>query len=227
MEKNIINILSMVAVIFLVNACTKEAPETIMVRPEITIGQEPVNNGVIHASNKNDEDIVFFRLIPEESHVKWAAKKTTNYELSGIATIEKGDLIKKNGKFRNGQFTIDMTSINEDEDDNEFLEIIRGEEFFNVSSHPKLNIELKSIEKLANSDEYSVKANLTFLDKTKEIIIEAKISELGSPLTLEANFNINCNQWNTEYKKNIQKTESSTIKDDFQFSIKATMTEKA
>lgn len=141
----------------------------------------------------------------QKSTMKWIGTKLKGKH-TGTVHIVEGNIIVNDNKIVGGKFSLDMTTINdEDMKDNPKMKAklegqLKSEDFFNVDKFPKANFEITSIKEEANGLS-TITGNLTIKDVSKSVTFPAKIN-YGTdkkPVSATANFNINRQLWGISY----------------------------
>jgi len=128
-------------------------------------------------------------LLWESSKVKVTHKGTIGVE---------GNLIREDKIFTKGSFTIDMHSITEEKDNQKFLGQIRSDAFFNIETYSTSKLVITNV-KHEDDNNYKIIADLTILDKTKEITFPAVIQGLPKGIRILAVFDIDRTRWGITY----------------------------
>lgn len=139
-----------------------------------------------------------------KSTVKWIGTKLKGKH-NGTVKIASGNIIVKDNKVVGGKFSLDMTTIDDEDmkDDPKMKAKLEGhlksEDFFNVDKFPNATFEITSITE--NAGTTSVTGNLTIKDVTKGVTFPAKINYGADkkPVSATANFNINRQLWGISY----------------------------
>ncbi|CAM1346191.1 YceI family protein [Tenacibaculum crassostreae] len=150
-----------------------------------------------------------------ESTVSWTGSKPTGSH-NGKVSLQNGVFDIENGTLKAGEFTIDMTTIS-----NEDLEAGKGKEnlekhlksgdFFDVEKFPTAKFVVASSEE--KDGKLFVTGNLTLRDVTKSISIPVTISENGEEATLTSEtFSIDRTEFGVTYKS---KKIDAALKDKF------------
>jgi len=119
--------------------------------------------------------------------VIWKGKKVTGKEHHGTISIKEGILSVKDGELKGVDVTIDMTSIkNQDIDDEGSRKKLEGhlrsDDFFHVKEYPQAHFESTSVVKSSKRNKYYVEGKLTIKGKTH-------------PIEFDANFNADDNAY--------------------------------
>ncbi|WP_235298557.1 YceI family protein [Portibacter marinus] len=145
------------------------------------------------------------------SKIMWEGSKVTGSH-NGTVEISDGSIAMEDGTLTGGSFTIDMSTI-EDEDldgdmkanlENHLKGTVEGKEtdFFNVPKYPTAKFEITKATKLMNNDDanYIVYGNLTLKDVTKEISFRANVNEVNGQIKVNTpQFTIDRTEWGIKY----------------------------
>jgi polyisoprenoid-binding protein YceI len=142
-----------------------------------------------------------FKLDVSKSTVKWTGKKILGSHW-GYIQFSAGNVHVENGAVKNGQFTIDMNSIDNQDLTPEtgrdmLLGHLKSDDFFSVSAHPTTQLALKTVTAAGNHS--NVVADLTIKGITHEVTFPAKIALTDKQVTATAEFNINRTKWGIKY----------------------------
>lgn len=159
----------------------------------------------------------------ETSTVNWAGKKVVSGAHNGTVKISEGSLAFEGGQLKAGNFTIDMTSINDadlpaGEDKTKLEGHLKSADFFHVDSFPNAKFEITSVEPLADAaaGTHTINGNLTIKGITKGISFPATVKEENGAVTATAKIEINRNEWNVLWggTKETNKGTLSFLKDN-------------
>lgn len=130
----------------------------------------------------------------------------------GSFHLSKGVLSVADNKVTGGQFTINMASMQIEQQEDMFQTKLKGHlqsaDFFDVAKWGTANFEITEVKPFAASGadtsvvagaNYTVSGNFTLKDVTKNVTFPAKIDVSGKTLTAVANFNIDRTQWGIRY----------------------------
>ncbi|MEM8525419.1 MAG: YceI family protein [Bacteroidota bacterium] len=144
----------------------------------------------------------------EMSTVNWTGGKVLDIgdKHNGTVKISEGSLAVEDGKLTAGNFTIDMTSmVNEDlpeEKKGDLIGHLKSEDFFAVEEYPTATFEITTVEAVENSTEmtHNITGNLTMHGETKQITIPANVAmEDGKITAVTPEFTIDRTEWNVMY----------------------------
>jgi polyisoprenoid-binding protein YceI len=112
----------------------------------------------------------------ENSTLKWTGKKVGG-DHYGHINIKSGSLKFEKDMIKSGEFTIDMTSITNDDLEGEWnkklIGHLKSDDFFGVEKHPVSTLEITESGSFKKG-EATVKGNLTIKGKTHPIEFLAK-----------------------------------------------------
>ena len=133
------------------------------------------------------------------STLHWHGEKAA-YGHDGTIQVQSGQLTVEGDKINSGTFTVDMSTIEENEDSYESKDKAKkleghlmSEDFFNAEKYPTSTFEITNVK----AD--SISGNLTIKDITKEIKFPADVKMNGDTLHAFADFTINRADWNVKY----------------------------
>jgi len=133
----------------------------------------------------------------ETSKVTWKGYKVTGSH-QGVIAIKEGQLTFKDEKLVGGEFTIDMSSIENTDMEGEYKAKLEGhlksDDFFGVEKFPTAILVFKKV-KSTGKNSYEVTADLTIKDKTNPVTFD--ISIYGNKAT--ANIKIDRTKFDVRY----------------------------
>jgi len=133
----------------------------------------------------------------ETSKVTWKGYKVTGSHQGSIA-IKEGQLTFKEDKLVGGEFTIDMSSIENTDLEGDYKAKLEGhlksDDFFGVEKFPTATLVFKKV-KSTGKNSYEVTADLTIKDKTNPVTFD--ISIYGNKAT--ANIKIDRTKFDVRY----------------------------
>lgn len=139
---------------------------------------------------------------PNASNIVWLGNKVSGKH-TGTIKIANGKLFVQDGKLTGGQFTIDMTSINNtDISDTAYKAKLEGHlkaaDFFDVANHPQATFEITAVKDSASK--LTIAGNLTLRGVSKNITFDANVLEnTSASFKANADFNIDRNDWGINY----------------------------
>ncbi len=133
----------------------------------------------------------------ETSKVTWKGYKVTGSHQGSIA-IKEGQLTFKDEKLVGGEFTINMSSIENTDLEGDYKAKLEGhlksDDFFGVEKFPTATLVFKKV-KSTGKNSYEVTADLTIKDKTNAVTFD--ISIYGNKAT--ANIKIDRTKFDVRY----------------------------
>jgi polyisoprenoid-binding protein YceI len=145
-----------------------------------------------------------------KSTIYWKGYKPTGSH-EGSLNFTSGSLKIEDGKIKGGAFKVDMSTI-EDSEDNKRLEgHLRSADFFEIEVYPTASFVIKSVN--TNDGQLTITGDMTIKDVTKELEFSATFTEeSGSYVLTSEKFQINRADFNVKYKS---KTFFNDLKDKF------------
>lgn len=138
----------------------------------------------------------------EASTVSWSGKKVVGAGHHGKVALSSGGIVVDEGKILGGSFTIDMTSIvNEDLSgaSKERLENhLKNEDFFDVASFPTAIFTFSDIAP-RDDETYTITGDLTIKGVTIPITFPATITEENGIYTGDATIVLDRTKWGVNY----------------------------
>ncbi len=115
--------------------------------------------------------------------VKWTGTKVVGSSHYGFIQLAEGSLELKKGHIKNGNFTIDMTTISNTDLENEeynqkLIGHLQSDDFFGVETYPTAKLEITEATKFT-SDKATVKGQLTLKGQTKPIEFDVTKVDTG------------------------------------------------
>ncbi|MBL7058224.1 YceI family protein [Patescibacteria group bacterium] len=139
----------------------------------------------------------------EESSLAWNGKKFTGKEHNGTIKISKGILQLEDRKsIVGGEFIIDMSTIKDDGGSQNLEKHLSGEDFFDTAKYPEAKLNIVHIYpngEIKDKTKYSITADLTIKDITRDIVFPATIKFENNNLEISANFAIDRTRWEIKY----------------------------
>lgn len=130
----------------------------------------------------------------------------------GIFKLSGGTVAIANDQITGGQFTINIASMNMEEEGDMFQNKLKGHllsgDFFDAAKFGTAKFEITKVEPYVKNDKdssvveganFSVSGNLTLKEDTKNITFPARIDLDGNTLKAKGNFNIDRTQWRMNY----------------------------
>ena len=141
------------------------------------------------------------RVDAEKSTVKWKGSKITEGH-EGFIQIQKGVLMINHGTLVGGQISIDMTSIENTDQEGKGKANLEGhlksDDFFDVKKHPLSTISItKATKKEGNN--YSIVADLTIKGITHSITFDAEVNIRKIAFFAKAKIKIDRTKWDIKF----------------------------
>lgn len=164
-----------------------------------------------------------FAVDTEASTLGWSGSKVVSGSHTGTIKISEGTLSVEEGNLTAGNFTIDMTTINntdvEEAEEKAKLEgHLKSADFFHVDSFATAKFEITKVEPIENGADgntHNVSGNLTIKGNTREITFPAKVSMEGDKLTAKAATEINRLEWNVMWGNENDNAARAFLKENF------------
>ncbi|MDD6209435.1 MAG: YceI family protein [Bacteroidales bacterium] len=208
-------ILSLATPVFIFAACNREQRQK-------SDSENPVTEIRIEQS-------VVYQKIPVDtlqSVINWTGFKPGGQH-NGSVHLEKGGVLFKDGIPVGGKFSIDMTTIR-DEDIKvapmrKMLEShLMSADFFNVEKYPLATFEITSLTPIDGFYNYTIEGNLTLKDTARLVSFPAKIWQEENIWKAQTDtFSINRTDWGIVYKSKglMGKLKDEFIHDDMELQI--------
>lgn len=133
------------------------------------------------ASTINAEDGQY-NIETSQSSIKWTGRELSTSSHYGTINLLSGQFEVSNGQILNGEFIVDMTSINNQDMEGDSKSKLEGhlksDDFFSVDSHPTALLSIQGSE-LVSEGKWNVTANLTIKGITHSVDFEMRRSEEG------------------------------------------------
>ena len=151
---------------------------------------------------------------PAQSKLEWIGTKPTGQH-HGTFQIKEGQLSVSENNITGGRFTIDIQSVQPDDQDEEYntklQQHLLSEDFFEADRFPEGVFEIAAVVPIPDDQAgdgaavmeqatHTVTGNLTLKDETKSITFPAVVNISGNQVTADASFNINRTDWNMTYR---------------------------
>ena len=183
-------------------------------------------NNTEETSKKNVEtamitiqDAAKYVVIVEESTIEWQGFKPTGSH-KGQIKITNGEFFANDQGITKGSFTIDMSSINESENNGKLEGHLKSADFFDIANYPTAKFELTGLDLVEENTLMS--GNLTVKDKTNKITFYVSLSSEGNEYTISSDtFKIDRSKWDVRYgsKSFFDDLKDKFINDDIELKI--------
>ncbi len=141
------------------------------------------------------------RVDAEKSTVKWIGSKIASAH-EGTINIQKGVLMIEHGTLIGGQISIDMTSIENTDQEGKWKENLEGhlksDDFFDVEKFPLATITITKAIKTTEYN-YKISADLTIKGITHSITFDAEVNINKVEFVVAANIKIDRTKWDIVY----------------------------
>ncbi len=146
----------------------------------------------------------------DASTIEWVGTKPVGKH-HGTVQITEGTLVVENGTITGGEYMIDLSTIQPDDQGEEGNQKLGGHlksaDFFDVENHPTGKFVITGVtEGVEQSDDLVMKdathmitGNLTLKGETKSITFPAKVVMEDGKVLADANFNIDRTNWGLVY----------------------------
>lgn len=160
-----------------------------------------------HAVSKAAVTDGTYRVVPEESTIRWAGKKPLieGYINSGAIGVQEGTISVENQSSATGRFVMDMNTISvtatptKPGQESALEGHLKGERWFNVATYPTATFEIAEVSPRADSATtfmYDIRGTLTMKGESHELTFPATIYEdEAGKLHAEADFEFDRTKW--------------------------------
>lgn len=182
-------------------ACA-DAPEGQKVEANEAVGTET-------ADMDATTDAITYIVDPEASEIDWVGSKPGGQH-TGSVKLASGELMVNNEELVGGTFTLDMTTITDEDLEGEKKAKLEGHlktgDFFEVEKFPTATFEVVSVEPATDNPDAShhITGNLAMKGTTKSVTLPATVemTEEGLMATTPK-FTINRTEWGVNFKSGI------------------------
>lgn len=157
---------------------------------------------------------------PSASKVTYVGKKVTG-EHTGEVKLQSGSLNFDGAAFKGGEFTVDMTTINnadltDKEYNKKFVDHMNSADFFDTAAHKTASFKTTKVAK-TKGDTYKVTGDLTIKGKTHPTTFDATVTKSNATAVL----NIDRTKYDIKYGsgKFFQGLGDKMINDEFQLTV--------
>lgn len=159
------------------------------------------------------------KAIPEKTSIIWFAEKVTG-DHKGTVNLKSGWIDLTDNRINGGEFVIDMTSI-EDEDNNQKLEShLKSDDFFGVEKYPSSKLIIRESTPFEKGTA-TVKGDLTIKDKTHPVEFKATMQNKDDGLWFYTNLTLDRTKYDVRYGSGtfFDNLGDRTIYDEFKLRI--------
>lgn len=168
--------------------------------------------------------------------LKWeGGKKLVPSKHNGTIKVSEGHLTVENGNITAGLFTVDMTSIdNEDlkgtEKIGDLIGHLKSSDFFDVEKFPTATFLFTSAATVEGNPAvtHNITGDLTIKGKTNTVTFPALVSVNGNEVNAKAKFSIDRSLWDVQYGSEsfFKGLGDKVIKNEIDFDLDLTATAK-
>lgn len=158
------------------------------------------------------------------SQIDWLGKKVTG-EHNGTIALKDGSFEFTDGKLTGGNFTVDMTSIDNSDLEGEWkgklVGHLKSDDFFGVEKYPTAKFVITGVVS-QGPGKYKITGDMTIKDKTNEVKFNADFKENDDQLTGLASIVIDRSEYDVRYGSGsfFDDLGDKTIYDDFELTVK-------
>lgn len=145
---------------------------------------------------------------PAGSRIEWTGRSRTGRHVGGVA-LSRGSLVIREGRLAAGSFTLDMTSLHNDDIQDGLLRGIlvahlSSRDFLNVAEHPEAFFETTRVLPLVcgtpGAANHDVEGQLTLRGQTRDLNFPATVERLDDGrIAVEAHFDLDRTRWGVNY----------------------------
>jgi polyisoprenoid-binding protein YceI len=151
--------------------------------------------GILASFTSRDRE---YKIDNEKSRITWVGKKVTGQH-AGTINLMEGKLTSNGNMITGGVFTIDMTSL-KDEDGNQRLEAhLKSDDFFSTANYPTATFITTQIES-KGGDQYVVKGKLTIKGITNEMEFPAIIQMAHGQVSAKAKIVVDRTKFDIKFR---------------------------
>ncbi|PJJ54947.1 YceI family protein [Hymenobacter chitinivorans] len=134
-------------------------------------------NGVLFATESRKPTPGTYVLQPQLSTLGWLAKKVTGQH-NGTVQFQSGQVLVKGSQIVGGTFTVDMTSIKDNDQSERLVGHLKSDDFFGVDKNPTATFVITSVTPIKgaakDADNVTITGDLTIKGKTNPLSFPAK-----------------------------------------------------
>lgn len=154
------------------------------------------------AGNPNFSDGKYI-LDTENSKLLWEGEYLTGLKENGTVMLKSGEFEVVNGMITNGEFRVDMNTIESVPHKDKLVAHLKNDDFFSVETYPESVFVFKQMipasEQGALEGRFVIAGDLTVKGKTVPISFGATLSGSENNMSATANFAINRADWEIKY----------------------------
>lgn len=162
--------------------------------------------------------------IDAASSIGWTGSKVVSGSHNGTIGIKEGTLSVEGDNLTAGNFTIDMTTIqntdlaDDAEQQGKLVGHLSSPAFFHVDSFPTATFEVTKVDALeddAAGNTHTISGNLTIKGNSREISFPATVTMEEDKITATAKTEINRLEWNVMWGNENDNDARAMLKDNF------------
>ena len=137
-----------------------------------------------------------------DSEMQWHGERLLGKEHTGMVQITKGEVFEYEELLIAGNFVIDMTTIEENENNETLENHLKSGDFFDVEKYPTSEFVITKVEKEDDDTtdaNFLITGNLTIKGTTQAIIFSTKVTKENDSYSAHAEFTIDRTRWGIEY----------------------------
>jgi polyisoprenoid-binding protein YceI len=161
----------------------------------------------------------------KESLVNWEGRKLAGVH-HGTLVLKDGAFIFKNKKLTGGEFSVDMTSLkDEDITDPEYnaklVGHLKSDDFFSIEKHPTSTFKITDVKPGSAPDEYNITGDLSIKGISQRVTFPATITEEKGKTKASATLEVDRTKFNIKYRSAsfFEGLGDKVIKDNFALKI--------
>lgn len=147
------------------------------------------------------------KIDPVASHVHWTGSKVTGSKHNGIVKVSAGKVRLENGSIRDGEFVIDMTTIesidlkDKTKDKAKLENHLKSDDFFGVRNYPNATFKITKVTAPSATKGYThdIEGNLTIKGKTEALVIPSRIAITPTLATAEGTVEIDRTKFDVKF----------------------------
>lgn len=155
------------------------------------------------------------------SRLTWQAAKIVGSGHTGTAPIKSGVLQVVDGRLVGGEFILDVSALESDEDIEGLEKHLKSADFFDVVTYPEAKLLITSVQADSAAGKYNVTADLTIKGITAPVNFQAEVNQADAQLLAVTAFSIDRTIWGLQYNsgKFFHDLGDKAIKDEIEFGI--------
>jgi polyisoprenoid-binding protein YceI len=160
------------------------------------------------AAEKKAQGSRMIKIDPKASVLRWEGKKVTGVH-DGTVGLKSGHVRLINGAPHEGEFVIDMTTIENNDIANpesraKLVGHLKSADFFEVDKYPTAKLVITEFKPIADGEKagettHHLSGNLTIKDITHPVMFPATIKIEGDKAEARGNLMLDRTKWNVRY----------------------------